>query len=143
MPVMDGVERIEVAVRMRIGYVLGRRSPFSYEDPNCFTEAFTAESTAARSTEPSRQVQWLQRVNDRKAGSDEQFVEHFREKYDDRMPVWALTEILELGHLSVLYRGGVGEAAGSAAAGVSISHALTVASVGAPQGWESLALWRS
>jgi abortive infection bacteriophage resistance protein len=105
MLVMDGVERIEVAVRMRIGYVLGRRSPFSYEDPNCFTEAFTAESTDARNPAPSRHVQWLQRVNDRKASSDEQFVEHFREKYDDRMPVWALTEILELGHLSVLYRG--------------------------------------
>lgn len=105
MLVMDGVERIEVAVRMRIGYVLGRRSPFAYEDPTCFTGAFTAESTDARDPAPSRHVQWLQRVNDRKASSDEQFVEHFREKYDDRMPVWALTEILELGHLSVLYRG--------------------------------------
>lgn len=105
MLVMDGVERIEVAVRMRIGYVLGRRSPFAYEDPACFTEAFTTESTDARDPAPSRHVQWLRRVNDRKAGSDEQFVEHFRQKYDDRMPVWALTEILELGHLSVLYRG--------------------------------------
>ncbi|WP_309082213.1 Abi family protein [Zhihengliuella sp.] len=105
MLVMDGVERIEVAVRMRIGYVLGRRSPFAYEDPACFTEAFTAESTDARDPAPSRHVQWLQRVNERKASSDEQFVEHFRQKYDDRMPVWALTEILELGHLSVLYRG--------------------------------------
>jgi len=50
-------------------------------------------------------VQWLRLVSDRQAGSDEQFVEHFRDTYDDRMPVWALTEILELGHLSVLYRG--------------------------------------
>lgn len=103
--VMDGVERIEVAARMRIGHVLGRRSPFAYEDPDYFTEAFTTESTDARDPGPSRHVRWLQRVNDRKASSDEKFVEHFREKYDDRMPVWALTEILELGHLSVLYRG--------------------------------------
>lgn len=105
MLVMDGVERIEVAVRMRIGYVLGQRSAFAYEDPACFTEAFTAQSTDARAPEASKHVQWLQRVNVRKAGSDEQFVEHFRQKYGDRMPVWALTEILELGHLSVLYRG--------------------------------------
>lgn len=105
MLVMDGVERIEVAVRMRIGYVLGRRSAFAYEDPGAFTEVFTAQSTDARDPAPSRHVQWLQRVNARKASSDEQFVEHFREKYDDRMPLWALTEILELGHLSVLYRG--------------------------------------
>lgn len=105
MLVMDGVERIEVAVRMRIGYVLGKRSAFAYEDPTCFTEAFTAQSTDIREPAPSRHVLWLQRVNERKASSDEQFVEHFRQKYDDRMPVWALTEVLELGHLSVLYRG--------------------------------------
>lgn len=103
--VMAGVERIEVAVRMRIGYVLGRRSPFAYEDPACFTDSFTAESTDGPDSAPSKHVQWLRRVNERKTRSDEQFVEHFREKYDDRMPVWALTEILELGHLSVLYRG--------------------------------------
>lgn len=103
--VMDGVERVEVAFRMRIGYVLGRRSAFAYEDQNCFTDAFTSQSTDARDPAPSRHVQWLQRISDRRASSDEQFVEHFREKYDDRMPVWALTEILELGHLSVLYRG--------------------------------------
>ena len=105
MLVMDGVERIEVAIRMRIGYVLGRRSPFAYEDPDSFIEAFTTERTDAREPAPSRHVQWLQRINNRKASSDEQFVEHFRAKYDDRMPVWALTEILELGHLSILYRG--------------------------------------
>ncbi|MEN2742385.1 Abi family protein [Microbacterium sp. X-17] len=54
---------------------------------------------------PSRHAQWLDRVNARRARSDELFVEHFRDKYDGRMPVWALTELLELGHLSVLYRG--------------------------------------
>lgn len=42
MPVMDGVERFEVGVRMRFGFVLGRRLPFAYEDPACFTDAFTA-----------------------------------------------------------------------------------------------------
>ncbi|MDO4254392.1 MAG: Abi family protein [Kocuria sp.] len=104
MLVMDGVERIEIAVRMRIGYVLGKRSRFAHEDPACFTKAFTAEKTT-QIPEPSKQVQWLQSVNKRKAHSDEQFVKHFQEKYDDRIPIWVLTEILELGHLSNLYRG--------------------------------------
>lgn len=105
MLVLDALERIEVAVRMRIGYVLGRSSAFAHEDRTCFTEAFTAEITDTRGPVASKHVRWLQRVNARKAGSDEQFVEHFRQKYDARMPVWALTEILELGQLSVLYRG--------------------------------------
>lgn len=105
MLVMDGIDRIEVAVRMRVGYVLGRSSAFAHEDPSCFIQPFTAETTDTREPTPSKHVNLLQRVKARKAGSDEQFLDHFQEKYDDRMPVWALTEILELGHLSVLYRG--------------------------------------
>lgn len=105
MLAMDGIERIEVAMRMRIGYVLGKTSAFAHEDPACFTEAFTAENTDTRNPASSKHVQWLQRVNARKASSDEQFVEHFRQKYDDRMPVWALTELLELGQLTVLFQG--------------------------------------
>lgn len=105
MLVMDGMERIEVAVRMQVGYVLGRSSAFAHEHTANFTDAFTAESTDTREPTPSKHVQWLQRVNARKACSDEQFVDHFRDKYDDRMPIWALTEILELGQVAVLYRG--------------------------------------
>jgi abortive infection bacteriophage resistance protein len=37
--------------------------------------------------------------------SDEAFVAHFRDKYDGDMPIWALTEILELGQLGRLYSG--------------------------------------
>lgn len=107
MLVMDGVERIEVAVRMRIGYVLGRSSAFAHDDPANFTESFTKAGTDPDTGEPtpSSHARWLQRVEERRTKSDEQFVTHFREKYDDRLPVWALTEILELGQLSVLYRG--------------------------------------
>ncbi|TDE09942.1 Abi family protein [Jiangella asiatica] len=107
MLVMDGVERIEVAVRMRVGYLLGRASAFAHEDPASFTKTFTETGTDPDTGEPtpSSHARWLQRVDERRAKSDEQFVAHFRERYDDRMPVWALTEILELGQVSVLYRG--------------------------------------
>lgn len=107
MLVMDGIERIEVAVRMQIGYVLGCTSAFGHEDPVCFTEAFTAEGINPDTGDPrpSSHVKWLQRVDEPRAKSDEQFVAHFREKYDGQMPVWALTEILEMGNSPSLYRG--------------------------------------
>lgn len=105
--VMDGVERIEVAVRMQLGYVLGRTSAFAHEDPSNFTEAFAGVHLTPGSDEPhsSPHARWLERAAKSRAESDEQFVAHFREKYDDRMPVWALTELLDLGQLSRLYRG--------------------------------------
>ena len=105
MLALEGTERIEVAVRMRMGYVLGRSSAFAYEQRDRFIETFTAEERDLRDPAPSKHVQWLQRVNARRANSDEQFVKHFRDEYDDRMPVWALTEILEFGQLSRLFAG--------------------------------------
>lgn len=103
--VMEGVERIEVAVRMRTGYILGRASAFAHEEAACFDGSFTRPITDSRDPRSSKHVQWLERVKVRRDSSDEQFVSHFRDKYDDHMPVWALTELLELGHLSTLYRG--------------------------------------
>lgn len=106
--VMDGVERIEVAVRMRIGYVLGHRSAFAHLDPGTFLPTFVAplvDTESGLATGPSKHAEWMQRVDERRASSDEAFVAHFRNKYDDQMPIWALTEILELGHLSRLYAG--------------------------------------
>ncbi len=105
MLVMEGVERVEVAVRMRVGYLLGRASPFAHEDATFFDNSFTTASTDSRSPHASKQVVWLERVKERRGSSDETFVAHFRNKYDDHMPIWALTELLELGQLSVLYRG--------------------------------------
>lgn len=107
MIIMDGVERIEVAVRMQIGYVLGRTSAFAHEGHANFTEAFTQAGTDpdTGAPSPSSQARWLERVKERRAKSDKQLVAPFRDKYDNRMPVWAVTEILELGQLSALYRG--------------------------------------
>jgi abortive infection bacteriophage resistance protein len=92
--VMDGVDRIEVAVRMRVGYVLGRRSPLAHLDPATFHPAFVVprlEPAGGWPTVPSRHADWLHRVARRRDASDEAFVAHFRERYDGEMPVWALT----------------------------------------------------
>ena len=68
MLVMDGVERIEVAVRMQLGYVLGRTSPFAHEDQSCFIESFVETKTDPETGEPgsSLHATWLERT--RKSG---------------------------------------------------------------------------
>ena len=53
----------------------------------------------------SKHEQWLSRVQERQSSSDEMFVAHFGDKYDGRMPIWALTEILEMGQLVRLFQG--------------------------------------
>lgn len=107
MLVLDAIERIEVSFRMQLGYVLGRQSAFAHMDPSNFVDSFTEAQidTKTGNTLPSRHEQWIERVKARQAESDEAFVVHFRDKYDDEMPIWALTEILELGQLGRLYSG--------------------------------------
>lgn len=105
--VLDAVERIEIALRTQIGYTLGRVGAFAHEDPATFVSSFTSPGTDATdgSWLPSKHDAWLARARERRDSSDEAFVVHFRDKYDGHMPIWALTELLELGHLSRLYAG--------------------------------------
>ena len=106
MLVLDGIERIEVSLRMQIGYVLGEASPFAHLDPATFVSSFTdLYEDPDTGDQTSKHIEWVRRVNARRDGSDEAFVAHFRDKYDGQMPIWALTEILELGHLGRLYSG--------------------------------------
>lgn len=105
--VLEGIERIEISLRMQIGYTLGRESPFAHLDPNQFVSSFTSPQTDpdTGAPGPSRHEALIIRTHDRQRGSDESFVAHFRQKYDGQMPIWALTEIMEFGHLSRMYAG--------------------------------------
>lgn len=120
--VLDGVERIEVAFRTQLGHTIGRVGSFAHEDTMTFVSAFTDarvdQATGAQLL--SRHGEWLRRVKERQDGSDEAFVAHFREKYEDRMPIWALTEILELGQITRLYSGLRNDLATEIAAAVAV-----------------------
>ena len=107
MLVLEGIERIEISLRMQIGYTLGKGSPFAHLDPHQFVSSFTEPRTNPETgaPEPSRHEALIIRAHDRQNGSDESFVAHFRQKYDGQMPIWALTEIMEFGHLSRMYAG--------------------------------------
>lgn len=104
---LDAVERIEVSLRMQVGYTLGEVSPFAHRNPANFVSAFTGLRMNAASGEPlpSEHTEWLERVKRQSDKSDEAFVAHFRNNYGNEMPIWVLTEIVELGQLSRLYRG--------------------------------------
>lgn len=45
MLVLDGIERIEVSLRMQVGYILGRVSPFAHRYKSTFVLAFPKSSS--------------------------------------------------------------------------------------------------
>lgn len=93
---LDAVERIEISVRMRIGYTLGKRSPFAHLDSSTFENNFVRRY---------KQGEWVAKAKESHRRSHELFVQHFDDIYEGQLPIWALTELLELGQLAVLYSG--------------------------------------
>lgn len=99
--ILDALERIEIAMRFRVGYTLGRRGAYAHLSPTNLDGAFTRSRSGRNSTYDT----WLRKTGAAQASSHENFVEHFRTKYDGRLPVWVVTEILDFGSLSFLYAG--------------------------------------
>jgi abortive infection bacteriophage resistance protein len=100
--VLDFIERIEVAVRVRIGYILGERHPYAHLEPQHLDGRFSRSPQQGAS---HRYERWLRRIEEAQERSTEDFVRHFRQFYDGRMPIWVVTEIMDFGLLSNLYSG--------------------------------------
>jgi abortive infection bacteriophage resistance protein len=99
---LDAVERIEIAVRVMIGFTLGRRGAYAHLDGEQLDGRFTQSSIGGR---PSTYDRWLRKVLAAQSRSSEDFVVHFQQKYDGRLPVWVMTEILDFGSMSYLFQG--------------------------------------
>lgn len=87
------IEKIEVAVRSAIVNITSRETgnPFWMTDPSCFYD----ESQFAKTK---------QLIDAELSKSREEFIEHFRETYDNPYPpAWMLAEILPLGVLTRIY----------------------------------------
>ena len=94
--ILDGVDRIEVSLRMRLGHTLGEVDPFAHLNAATFDPTFVRRYKYAR---------WLAGVSENHLRSGEQFVRTYAEKYDGDLPIWALVELLGLGQLATMYDG--------------------------------------
>ncbi|GAA2240533.1 Abi family protein [Promicromonospora sukumoe] len=102
MAVMEAIERIEVAVRVQIADVLGRRSPFGQHQAACLDGAFTGRRPGEAA---SRHERWLDRLREQQRRSSEDFVQHFRTKYSGDLPIWTAIELLDFGAMATLFTG--------------------------------------
>ena len=96
--VLDGIERVEIALRTDITYQLGHDiGPFGYNDPVAFPNL----------EEEKRQF-LLDEIQKEFTRSKETFARHFQNKYGDEhdtLPVWMATEVISFGTLFTMYRG--------------------------------------
>lgn len=91
--VHDGIERIEVALRTRIGEWIVSHGTLAYRDSNLFRPEFWHES-------------WLEtaRLRIERAQQRNVSIKHYAEKYHE-FPFWVLAETLDFSDISKLYSG--------------------------------------
>lgn len=108
--VMDGLERVEVAMRFQLGHVLGEGHPYAHCDLSSLSSGFTGVTDTNDPLDraawlSSEHAKWLLKVRRQEDDSKEEFVKHFKRKYGSGLPVWVTTEILDFGGMSTLYAG--------------------------------------
>ncbi|MDG1287643.1 MAG: Abi family protein [Rickettsiales bacterium] len=89
---LDALERIEVALRVDVSAQLGLRDRWAYLKPEYLYDSFIRSSGYDR---------WKQSYDKKYRGSREDFIQHFKGKYDGDLPIWMAVELWDFGMLSV------------------------------------------
>ncbi len=91
--VWHAVGAVELAVRAKVAYVLGEVDRYIHLDRVLLDPKVPPDKFG-------KFVAELKKLQDQ---SKEDFVAHFHAKYDGRLPVWSVTEIMQFGQLARLY----------------------------------------
>jgi abortive infection bacteriophage resistance protein len=100
---LDAIERVEVAFRVDIAHLLGKKDRFAHNNPSLLHGNFTKK--VDRRTGRTQYDEWLIKHDQLIRRSKEDFVEHYKAKYGLPLPIWVAIELWDFGLLSVFYKG--------------------------------------
>jgi len=100
----DALERIELAVRVDISYLLGKKDVCAQYNPDLFHGKFS-KHISPKSKRTAHQA-WLDNLERQvKRARKEPFVIHYQRKYKNQLPIWVACELWDFGMLSHLFSG--------------------------------------
>ncbi|NWO04676.1 MAG: Abi family protein [Alteromonadaceae bacterium] len=97
---MDALERIEVALRVDIAHLLGKRSVFAHLDPDQLHPSFIRKKLRGGQT---RFEKWEEKCLSLQRRSKEDFVKHYRAKHGEPFPIWVAVETWDFGAVSQFF----------------------------------------
>jgi len=100
---LDAIERIEIALRSQIAYLLGEYGPYSYLESQFFYKDFISNSNSGEFL--SNHHQWLSKNASLIKRSKEDFIKHHKDNGLIPVPVWVICEVWDFGALAKLYEG--------------------------------------
>lgn len=99
---LDALERIEIALRTEISLILGKRDAWAHTLPMHLDGRFSIPIN----TRDKSHVDWLKKHQSDFGRSKEDFIRHYKTKYDEPIPpIWVSCEIMDFGSLSILAHG--------------------------------------
>ena len=103
---LDALERIEMAVRVDVAYLLGQRDACAHQNPDCLHGNFAKKPIAKGPDRGKTQHQvWLEKHQGLlNRARKEPFVAHHQQRYG-ALPIWAAIEVWDFGLLSRLFAG--------------------------------------
>lgn len=106
--VMHAVEKLEVAVRAKLAYLLAAQDTCAHLNAELWNPKHCQAPSVEDPGAPPRQSNyetWLESHEKLVGRSKEDFVKHFREKYAPPIPLWISIEVWDFGLLSHFYAG--------------------------------------
>jgi abortive infection bacteriophage resistance protein len=100
--IWDAIERVEIAVRVAVAYLMGQYDRFSF----LHTAFLAPECVHQSQLDPtiSNFEAFRRRLETQIRDSGEDFARHFRAKYNSAAPVWVAIELWDFGTLSRFYQ---------------------------------------
>ena len=104
---LDALERIEMAVRVDVAHLLGKKDPCAHENPACLHGNFAKKKiTKGPNKDKTDHQIWLKKYDAMlHRARREPFIAHHKAKYDGRLPIWVAIEVWDFGLLSRLFDG--------------------------------------
>jgi abortive infection bacteriophage resistance protein len=97
------LEPVEIKLKTEIALKLGVRSPYAHLEPKYLHGNFTKKVSSQSGLSPHQM--WVFKHIQKIADSSEQFVPHFREKYEGQIPIWVAVELMDFGGAGKLLQG--------------------------------------
>lgn len=98
---LDAIERLEVAIRVAVAYVVGKHGPMAYQNRSYLGPYCDRQREEGGATNFDK---FIHRNRELLDASSERYAEHVRSKYSGEPPIWIAVELWDFGLLSSFYQ---------------------------------------
>lgn len=101
---LDALERIELALRVDISHLLGKKDVCGHVNPELFHGGFSKH--VDKKSKTTQHQSWLKGFDKKVSRArKEPFIAHYQKKYNGQLPIWVACEVWDFGSLSHIFAG--------------------------------------